>query len=291
MKNIVLFPKLSRVRRYQIKCSFLLTTVPLLCLVILTVMLLNFAQMNLFFLENKGLLVGEEFRQAYFDQVQLEMGDVVWFIAALYFLTLGISYMLMGWAISPFVNGEKVLRQALNKSGELANENDWLSESPRFHNMIWGLAQRLTNDKYPFDNGIAKYEFNWRFFIKFIVSFFAVSIATGYVLGMMLSSVYTKIVSLAIELVHMRAEGHFFVAQENMLKSGVTFTVLLSSFTYILMGYYVTVYMSNMQFVFIRAVKEHHFPLELRNSDVYHSLASAVSDVAEKCGLSRKIKS
>jgi hypothetical protein len=126
MKNIVLFSKLSKVRAYQLRCSFLLTAVPLLCLVVLTALLFNFAQMNLFFLENKGMLIGEELRQAYFDQVQLELHDVIWFVVALYFLTLGISFMVMGWAVSPFVNGEKVLRQALANSDKPPAQTDWL---------------------------------------------------------------------------------------------------------------------------------------------------------------------
>ena len=289
MRNIVLCPSLGKVRSYQLKCTFLLTAVPFVCLLVLTVLLFNFAQMNLFFLENQGVLLGEELRQAYFDQVQLELNDVVWLIAALCALTFGVAYMVMGWAVSPFLNGERVLRKAMAAPATSQPETDWLSESPPFHTVIWGLCNRLQDPNYsPTVMKKPQYRFNWRFFSKFVLSFCAVSVATGWVLGVMLSSVYTKIVSLAITLMHMRGEGHFFVAQEQMLRSGVAFTVLLSGITFALIGYYVTVYMSNMQFVFTRAVREKHFPLELRDSDIYHSLASAISEVAEKCGLSRK---
>jgi hypothetical protein len=86
----------------------------------------------------------------------------------------------------------------------------------------------------------------------------------------------------------MKQFGHFFIAQESILRT-MAFTVTgLSCLSYLVMGAYITRYMSNMVFVFKRAIREQHFPLRLRDSDVYHSFAKAISDAAEAAGLSKK---
>lgn len=290
MKNIVLF-HVGRVRVYQLKCAMLLTCVPLLCSVSLAAILFFFAQQNLYFLENAGLIINDAIRQAYQDQVILELIDVLWLLVALFSFTFISSFMLVGWAISPFVNAEKVLRSALADPSKHQDENDWLSESPSFHKVIWGLSQRLKDKNYAFDNiEEPQYRFGLRFFFKFALSFYAISLATGFILGTILNTVYVKIVSLAISLVKMSQRGHYFLAQEELLQIGTMLMVVLSCIVYVIIGYYLTRYMSNMLFVFTRAIKEHHFPLKLRESDIYHDLADAITQVAEKCGLSRGLK-
>lgn len=289
MKNFVLFPPLSKVRRYQLTYSLLLTSVPLICAVGLMALLLFFGQLNLYFLENGGLMVNDSVRQAYFDQMQLEVQDVWWLMGTLFTLTFGVSYFLMGWAVSPFVNGENLLRSALNSDRKMAEEENWLSESPIFHRMIWGLAQKLRDKNHSLESAEkVKYRFNYRFFTKFVLSFSLVSLGTGFVLGIILNTVYVKIVSLAITLMRMNNNSHFFIAQEQLLRSGVIYMVILSCFVYAIIGVSVTRYMSNMLFVFSRAVEKGHFPLELRDSDIYHGLAHAISDVASASGLSKK---
>lgn len=289
MKNVVLFPPLSKVRRYQIHYSIVLTSVPLICTVGLLALLLFFGQMNLYFLENGGFIVNEALRQAYFDQMQLEVQQVLWFLVLLFVFTFGISYFLMGWAVSPFVNGERLLRRALKSSKDMPEEDFWLSESPAFHRRIWGLAQCLREKNPSIDpNEGVKYRFNYRFFFKFVLSFAAVSVITGFVLGIILNTVYLKIVSLAITLMKMNNNTHFFIAQEQLLRSGVIYMVVLSCFVYAIIGVNVTRYMSNMLFVFSRAVVKSHFPLELRDSDIYHGLAGAISEVADTAGLAKK---
>lgn len=289
MKNIVIFQSLSRVRMYQLKCSLLLTSVPLICSASLTALLFFFAQQNLYFLENGGLIISEAVRQAYHDQVVLELFDVMWLLGALFLFTFVISFMLVGWAVSPFVNAEKVLLSALADNNKLQTENDWLSESPAFHKVIWGLTQCLKNKKDMLtDLESPTYKFAWRFYLKFAASFYAVSIATGYILGVLLNTVYVKIVSLAVNLMKMNKSGYYFLAQEELLRVGSILMIVLSCLVYAIIGFYLTRYMSNMLFVFIRAVKEHHFPLKLRDSDVYHGLALAISAVAEASGMSSK---
>lgn len=291
LKNIELFPAFNQIRRYQLKCAALLTSVPLICSAALTGLLFVFAQLNLYYLENGGMPVNEAIRTAYHAQVQMELLDFAWIVLILFIATFVASYLMMGWAVSPFVNAEKVLRKALSSRKGKLEENDWLSESPVFHNLIWGFAQRLKDENHNFDKvGTPVYRFNFRFFIKFILGFYAISIGTGYITGMILNVVYAKIVNLAINLVRMNERGHYFLAQEDLLRTGSRIMIGLSCLTFLIMGYYITRYMSNMIFVFSRALKEHHFPLKLRDSDIYHDLASAISDVAEECGLSRETK-
>jgi hypothetical protein len=289
MQNFVIFPKLNRVRQYQFKCAWLLTAVPLVCAVTLSSIMFFFAQLNLYYLENSGLIVSDQIRQAYYIQVQMQLLETGWIIACLFLVTFIVSVVIMNWAVSPFVNAETVLRAALKDPKGKREESDWLSESPLFHHVIWGLAQRLSDNTHAFDKiDEPQYRFNFRFMFKFVCSFFAVSMMTGYVVGIVLNTVYLKIVDLAISLVRMNQRGYYFVAQEEMLKTGVTFMIALCCLVYLIIGIYVTRYLSNMLFVFTRAVKERHFPLKLRDSDVYHSLADAISEVAVSANLGRK---
>lgn len=281
-KNIVLF-NVGRVKMYQLRCTVLLTCVPLFCSISLSAILFFFAQQNLYFLENAGLIINDAIRQAYQDQIILELFDVIWMLLALFVFTFILSYMLVGWAVSPFVNAERVLKGALADPTKTLTENDWLSESPSFHKVIWGLTQKLRDPNHQFDNiEEPKYRFSFRFFAKFALSFYAISVATGFTLGVILNTVYLKIVNLAISLVKMNQKGHYFLAQEELLRVGTMLMVVLSCLVYVVIGYYLTRYMSNMLFVFTRAIKEHHFPLKLRDSDIYHDLADAISGVAEK---------
>lgn len=123
-----------------------------------------------------------------------------------------------------------------------------------------------------------------------MLSFYLVSWATSHVVGIALNSVYMKVVSLAINLTRMNQKGHYYSSQEDLMNLGVNWMLVMSCLIYAVIGYYITQYMSNMLFVFNRAVKERHFPLKLRDSDIYHGLAEAISEVADAGGLSRRYK-
>jgi hypothetical protein len=289
MKNFVIFPALSKVRKYQLNCALMLTSVPLFCTLTLTALLFFFAQLNLYYLENAGLIVSEQIRQAYYHQVEQEMIGVSWYVGVLVSLTFLASLVIMNWAVSPFINAERILRKSLDHPKAKRNETDWLSESPAFHHVVWGLSQRLADKTYAYDKiDEPTYKYNYRFMIKFVLSFYAVSLITGYILEIVLNTVYLKIVNLAISLVSLNDRSYYFIAQEELLRTGGYLMIVLSCIVYLLMGTGVTRYMSNMIFVFTRAVKEHHFPLKLRDSDIYHDLARTISDVAEKANLVRK---
>lgn len=290
MKNIEIFPKLSVIEVYKIKCSLLLTSVPLFCSALLTGLLFFIVQLNIYYLENSGLIINDEIRQAYHDLVKMEILDVGWYMAALIFVTFVAAYLLMQWAVSPFVNAEKLLRHSLKNPTSELQETDWLSESPSFHRVVWGLAQYVKDKKHPFDKiPSPRYHFSWSFFLKFVLTFFAISLGTSYVAGIILNTAYMKIINLAINLVRMNQKGYYFLAQEQVLRIGVSTMLVVSCLVYAIIGYYIARYMSNMLFVFTRAIKEHHFPLRLRHSDVYHSLADAISDSADAAGLSKEV--
>lgn len=285
----VTLPKMGKVRSYQFRCSLLITLVPLICMMLLIALLYCFAQINLYFLENNGLMISEEIRQAYADQIKLEMYDVVYYLFLLVGVTFFVGYVAMTWAVSPFVNAEKTLRLALANSGKAKAELGWLSECPELARTVQKLVVRLRDPLAPFPREPDPvYSFNFRFFAKFALIFAVISVLTGNVMGIVLSTVYTKIVSLALSFVKMNHRGYYFTAQEELLSSGVKFMTYVSVLSFVIIGIQITRYLSNMTFVFVRAIHRHHFPLKLRDSDVYHGLADAISDVAQEAGLSQE---
>ncbi|HEY8278436.1 MAG TPA: hypothetical protein VIH99_02355 [Bdellovibrionota bacterium] len=290
MKRIEITKPLDKVRKYQLRCALVLTAVPILCAAILSAILLVFAHLNLYFLETGGLIVSEAIQRAYFDQVIMELEDVVWMVGLLFASTFAISLVVMNWATSPFIMGERMLREAMKNPEKAGKVNDWLSENPDFDRCLAGLARCLTDRNYPFDQiPEARYQFNFRFFLKFLISFTIISILTVYVMTIVFNAIYLKVISLGINLVHMKQFGHYFVAQEAVLRMAAYFLTALSVIVYYCIGYYITRYLSNMAFVFTRAVRDHHFPLRLRHSDIYHSLAGAITEVAKAAGLQSRI--
>src|SRR4051812_1054398 len=99
MKNVEIFPRLSPVKTYQLKCAFVLTAVPVICTLALASLLSLFARMNLYFLENSGMIVDDQVRGAYEMQLQISFFEVSWYLVALFGFTFVISYFLMGWAV------------------------------------------------------------------------------------------------------------------------------------------------------------------------------------------------
>ncbi len=282
----VKFPKLGLIRAYQVQCSLLLTFVPVICSIMLVGLLYCFAQINLYFLENNGMIISDEIRRAYIDQVSMELLDVSYYLIFLFVVTFIVSYVSTIWAVSPFVNAERSLRLALANKGKVKVEKRWMSECPELLVTVQKLIMRLRDPLTPFPKeNDATYSFNFRFFLKFIVVFLFVSVATGYIMGIAFGTVYMKIVNLAITMVGMNRRGHYFIAQEELLLTAVKAMTLVSGVIFTLAGIYLTRYMSNMSFVFVRAIRLHHFPLKLRHSDIYHGLADAISEVAVEAKL------
>lgn len=289
--QIEILPPLNKVQLYRVRYTLLLSSVPVFCAIVLTGVLFLFAQLNLYFLETGGLVVNEAIRQAYFDQIMMEFGDVWQLLAALWAAAIIVSWFMMSWATSPFVQGEKLLRLAIGKKSLGDESNLWLSESPDFTRVVCRLGRRLEEPTFAFDDfPEATYQFNFIFFAKFLLVFYLISLITGYVLTSVFDAVYLKNVSLALNLIKMREFGHYFVAQENILRNISWSTCAISCLAYFIIGVSITRYMSNMQFVFKRAIRERHFPLRLRDSDIYHSFAATISELAELAGLSKPRK-
>ena len=207
----------------------------------------------------------------YFDQVILEIQDVVWMTGLLFIATAAVSFIVMTWATSPFTAGEKYLRLCLLANASRPMPSRFFSEAPEFSMVVSRLAGRFNDPEFPFDQmPETKYSFNVRFFIKFLMIYTPLSALSGYLFYIQFSAVYLKVVNLGVSLIRIKQWGHYFVAQFEILQIATNLCIGVSFVIYVISGYYITRYLSNMTFVFSRAIRERHFPIRLRDSDVYH---------------------
>ena len=275
---------LSPVQKYKFTYSMLLASVPLICITILTLLIIVFAKLNLYYLETKGLIVNPIIRDAYYGQVLMEVGSVSWYFLLLIVVTFSLSWLVMGWATSPFVNAQKLLLTALHEPEKLKNNSQWLSESVSFDKIFWSFAEQIKYKKFEESSDQAEYSAKNAFstlpFLgKYIAIFSLLSIMTGYIMGIFFSTIYSKVVSIsmqfsnALNVIH----GHYFLAQEEVLSDAVTLMIVLSFVSYLLIGRAIGNYMSTMIYVFCRSVKERNFPLILRQRDIYHPLAEVLN--------------
>lgn len=272
---------LSRVRRYQLLNAIYLTTVPLICAFLLVLLIFVFARLNLYYLESNGLIVNDEVREAYFDQVNLVVFGELWYFAGLLVFTFILSMVVMFWATAPFVDAEKLINGVMEKPDSIKPSPKWLSESLVFDRFVWLFALQVKNRKsndLPEEIRAPRIQLNFLFLAKFLACFSVISIVTGYALGILLTSIYEKIVDLALHLVqNAKVISHYFLAQQEILQDATTLLTVISLVVYLLLGLHISRYMSTMTFVFARAIKERRFPIYLRSYDVYHSLANTLS--------------
>ena len=78
--NRVITAPLGPVGRYHLKKILLLSSVTLICGIVLLLLLLVFSKLNLYYLESNGFPVDEELRDAYYSQVQTEAMGVGGFL-------------------------------------------------------------------------------------------------------------------------------------------------------------------------------------------------------------------
>lgn len=285
-KSRVLFKSLGPVARYHARYTLLLSAVPMLCGVVLMLLLSVFARLNLYFLEANGMLVNEQVREAYYSQVQTETMGMAGFLLLQIVVTAAVSIVVMRWASAPFTNATRTIETAMNDPEKLQPSSRVLSESPFFDRVVWFFALRVKSGganqiKDVTSNFIA----NVFFFAKFAFTFGTLSIVTGYFMGITIGGVYSKIVSLAIQLVknaNMTAAGHYFAAQEEVLRDATTITTVVSIIVYLVIGTRISRYMSTMIFVFSRALEEDRFPIQLRTDDIYHGLAAVLNKARER---------
>lgn len=280
LKRKIHLSNLSLVDKYHVQQTLLLSAVPVICGSLLLLLLFVFAKLNLFYFEANGLMLDEQVRGAYFKQVEFEIWGVVWYLILQVFVTCVASYVVMRWASAPFVNAVKTIRTAMATPDQLQPLSPWLSESAAFDNVVWGFALQVRTRKKTEENSVPMIRFgvNAFFLLKFYVTFITLSIITGYVMGIILSSVYERIVSMALQLIR-KADvmNHYFVAQQEILNDAVTLMTSLSLLVYFVCGWYISRYMTTMIVVFARGLKEERFPIKLRQSDVYHELADTIN--------------
>ncbi len=277
---------LGPIARYNLRYVIMLTAVPFLCGVVLLMLLTVFAKLNLYFLEANGLIINEDIRDAYYSQVQVETLGAPSYLLLQLAVTAVVSIVVMRWASGPFSSATRVLETAIQSPEKLKPVNRWLSESPFFDRVIWLFALRVKNGG---ENQVKeknhRFATNLFFLLKFWATFAVLSVITGYFMGIIISTVYEKIVALAIALVHganLTASQHFFSAQQDILENATTITTWVSLTVYFVIGMNIARYMSTMIFVFSRALEEDRFPVQLRTDDIYHALASTLNRARDK---------
>lgn len=284
--NRTIIAPMGPIARYHFRSALLLTGVPFLCGVVLVMLLMVFAKLNLYYLESNGLVIDEQIRDAYYSQVQTETLSVAGYLLLQLGVTAIVSIIVMRWASAPFTSATRTLETAFNAPERLKPNNRLLSESPFFDRVVWLFALRVKNGGgNAVKDGSPRLMANLLFLLKFWVTFALLSVITGYFMGIIICTVYDRIVILALELVrakNMTSSQHFFAAQEEILRDATNITTLVSLVIFFAIGMQIARYMATMIFVFARALEEDRFPVQLRTDDVYHALATVMNRAREK---------
>lgn len=279
-RNPELTRSLTAADRYQIKCILLLVSIPLFCSVILLLLFYVFAELNLYFLEANGLILNEQVREGYFQQLGIEISDVIGYLGLQLLATFVAAVTVMRWASAPFSEALKTMKAALEgKEAPQPGYSRWLSESPSFEKVIGQFSKGVRTGKKESISKPQAFATNYPFLLKFVLTFGTLSLSTGYVLSIVMDSVYSRIVALALQIVKTNQfVGHYFVAQQDILKTANTFTVALSLLLYFIVGLQISRYMGTMISVFSRAIYEDRFPITQRGTDIYNDLAEALNE-------------
>lgn len=279
-RNPELVRTLTASDRYQIKYILLLVSIPLFCGTLLLLLFYIFSELNLYFLEANGLVIDEQVREGYFQQLGIEISSVIGYLGLQLVATLVAAVVVMRWASAPFAGALKSISAALeNKEAQSRGISRWLSESPAFERLIGQFSRNVRDGKNGSTAKPQAFATNYPFLLKFIVTFGILSLSTGYVMSIIMDSVYRRIVDLALQTVKANQfVGHYFVAQQEILQKANNFTVGLSVLLYFLVGLQISRYMGTMIFVFSRAIHEDRFPITLRGSDIYTDLADSLNE-------------
>jgi hypothetical protein len=282
-KNKVIVPPFSSILKYHIRYAIFLASVPLICGVLLLLLLWVFTTLNLYFFEANGMLVDEQIRGAYFKQVELETYGVIGYLILQVAVSLVASFLVMRWATAPFSSGEAMVRTAMDDPANLKPSSKWMSESPAFDRVIWLFCLRVKSGGENQVKDFPSYGLNIPFLAKFLLTFGTLSVSTGYVLSIIMDSVYRRIVELSFQLVKSKNfSGHYFVAQQEILQTATNLTIGVAVLIYLYMGIQISKHMSNMLFVFSRAVRDDRFPIYLRAGDLFTGLADTMNKARER---------
>lgn len=270
----------TRVLRYQLKNAAILSSVPILVIILLLAMLSVFVKLNIYYLEALGIPINDQLRFAYFDQVFNEVVYAGKYILELIAAVFIVSFILMRWAISPFVRAEKFTRK------NVLEDDSWeekqfahFSEHPGFDQIVNQFVQACrTKTEMVIDSPIDQIPWNQRFFIKFMIAFGLLSYLSGKILSSVFFLAYERVVALSISLVPAdKLVSHYFVAQQEILSDIVNFGVYVSIIIYFFLGRGISRYMAANIYIFSRAISEQKFPIILRKRDIYIRLADTLN--------------
>jgi hypothetical protein len=277
-ENRIIFRRFSDIQNYHLFYTTILSLVPLCCGLLLLLLISVFSNLNLYFLESNGLILNDQIREAYYRQVEAEMFNVGGYLVFQVVVTATVSFLVMRWATAPFNSATQMIKTAMDSPENLRPASRWLSESPAFDRIIWLFCLRVKSGGENQVKDMVKFGTNLPFFAKFILTFGSLSISTGYVLSIIMDSVYRRVIDLALQLVKSNSTvSHYFLAQQDILKDANNLMICISMFCYFLLGLQISRYMATMLFVFSRSVFEDKFPITLRNADLYTELAETLN--------------
>jgi hypothetical protein len=257
----------------------MLVSIPILCGMILLLLIYVFAELNLYFLEANGLVIDSQVREGYFEQVIMEMGDLIGYLGLQLLTTFVAAVVVMRWATAPFTSAHKNLKLVIENKEPAVGRARWFSESPVFDELIGNFALGVRTGEMKAAVKPQGFGNNYPFLLKFMLTFGVLSLSTGYVMSIIMSSVYRRIVEIALQTVKStQFVGHYFNAQLEILQKANYFTVGLSLVLYGILGWQISRYMGMMIFKFSRAIHEDKFPIALRSSDVYLELAETLNE-------------
>lgn len=288
--KIAKLPKVPRVFRYKIMMASVLTAVPLAITAIVIVLLLVFTKLNLYHIESVGVLINEDVRDAYYDQVFDRMQEVAPQMAGLILAIFVISFIMMNWATSPFERARAHVERTVLKHAKRKRQYDLeVSEDPVFEQLVREFCTQVnTGESLGATLTVDKRPLNLRFITKFALTFSAVSFLSGLSFSSLFLVAYDKIVSLSIHLVQgKQLSAHYYNAQQEILADTLNGSVVIALFIYFWIGRHIYKYLNLNLYAFSKAISEQRFPIAIRRREVYHEFADSLNRAYAKHKQSR----
>lgn len=285
MRSIVIFRELSPVESFKLRFAFLISIIPVVSALIPFSLILVFSKLNLYYLEGNGVLIDPQVRTAYYDQVITEVLPLLGYFGVLLLLSVPIGWIVMNWVTYPFVVAENSLKKVLESGERVSVNSSWQTESADFDETVQAYITSVVGKENPkkLQEPVIRYSLNYKFLFKFVAVFLPLSLISSLALRILIESVYGKIVSLALNLLHGRTiQSHYILAQQEVLEDAQRIMFIVSLLAYALFGRFLSHHISTMIYVFTRAMRESKFPIRLRPTDIYHQLAETLNSLHAK---------
>lgn len=270
---------------YKLRLAFSIALVPVITSVMVAALLFIFLKLNLFHMEALGLVINEQVRGAYYDQIIRELSAELPTLTILVTAIFLLGFIVITWAVSPFVRAERLIRRTCLSSTHKEFRYDvHFSEDANFDALIRDFIQEVESGLPVEPTGIiVRRRTQWRFVIEYFLVFGVISALSGAVFSAVFLSVYERVVSLSLQLVMVRnLKGHYFNAQQDVLTDILNFTVTFSFVAYLWIGRVVHRHISINLYVFSRVIAEARFPIPLRSGQTFYGLADALNRAYQK---------